>query len=221
MVVGALVLGGCPSGDGSPPAELADAGTGDMGEASALLQIGAALPDRSEVVALTDRLSIAASKAAIGGSDAVEFGMAAAQLGWDPNPPELILDAPPPVDIGGSVLDAPELGPGDDAIATPDGELIVNPPLPPESGGTSPTGEPRSNPDGSTTYPKGASLPPNAGIPEFHADGSVTVFPYGHGTIDPPSPRGPELKPGDDAVATPDGELIVNPPLPESAGGKS
>ncbi len=100
--------------------------------------------------------------------------------------------------------EAQVLGPGDDAIITPDGRTIINPPLPnPQQ-----SPPPIQNADGSTTYPVGTTPPPTDGFTQVNRDGSVTIFPRG-GTD-----TGPQLRPGDSAIITPDGRLIINPPEP-------
>jgi len=106
------------------------------------------------------------------------------------------------------------LRPGDDAVITPGGRTIVNPPT-----RTRPaTPRPIRNPDGSTTYPRGTTPPRTDGFTQVNPDGSVTIFPRG-GTRTPPPPRPtrqpPRLRPGDDAVITPVGRITVNPPLPK------
>ena len=78
-LIGVLVVAaGCPA---SPPVGggSVDAGSDDVTQATALLAVTAPLPSRSEVVALTNRLSIAATRAK-GTPAAVELRVLAARL---------------------------------------------------------------------------------------------------------------------------------------------
>ncbi len=87
--------------------------------------------------------------------------------------------------------EAQVLGPGDDAIITPDGRTIINPPLPnPQQ-----SPPPIQNADGSTTYPVGTTPPPTDGFTQVNRDGSVTIFPRESA----PSGNQPEAPSGSDA----------------------
>ncbi len=77
------------------------------------------------------------------------------------------------IQLATDTAEAQVLRPGDDAIITPGGRTIVNPPL----HNPRPTARSTWNPDGSTTYPRGTTPPRTDGFTQANRDGSVTIFP--------------------------------------------
>lgn len=76
----ALTCAGCSEPESEAPAVPSDAGAPDISLATHWLSVGAALPTRAEVVALADRLSIAAEKAKAEPATALRLTWLAARL---------------------------------------------------------------------------------------------------------------------------------------------